>query len=117
MAWKAIARAVREQIYCRGGGRCWYCGVALDPAAFDVDHVIPVAHGGNGLDNLVPSCPPCNRGKGNRSVEVFRAIRQRKRDGAPLFIEEQLSWLHDQGFVFPNSEPYLFWFERNEHVA
>lgn len=43
------------------GRTCWRCG----EFAADVDHVVPVADGGDdSLANLRPACVRCNRGAG-----------------------------------------------------
>ena len=55
------------------GGRCAYC-LEL-PAALTLDHVIPLAKGGeHTAENVVPACSPCNSAKGDRSL--FRMIRK-----------------------------------------
>src|SRR3990167_9508231 len=44
-------------------GRCYYCGIKVGDN-YHVDHVIPVTRGGsNTPDNIVISCPKCNRSK------------------------------------------------------
>lgn len=59
------------------GWRCTYCGYRLYchrcypfplPRAREItrDHVVPRSRGGKGGDNLVASCFPCNKDKGNR---------------------------------------------------
>ena len=94
------------------GGRCWYCGIELDPGNFHMDHVVSRVRGGRSTsDNLVTACSTCNIGKGGRSVEQFRQTRIRQRDGIPYFNPQQLAWLSEQGFTFPEAAPYLFWFE------
>ena len=96
----------------RSSGRCWYCGVDLNPALFHVDHVTARNNGGtNDMSNLVAACPPCNVTKKDRTIDEFRWVRIRQRDGIPRFSDEQTRWLMDQGFTFPDVEPYLFWFE------
>jgi hypothetical protein len=54
-------------------GRCYYCGVQLDPWNYDQDHKTSRLHGGGGLDenNIVCACPHCNAMKGWRSAEEF----------------------------------------------
>lgn len=55
---------------------CAYCGVRLTRKTITRDHVVPSSRGGlSEPDNLVPSCAPCNRAKGNRSLLCFLAIR------------------------------------------
>ena len=52
--------------YDRQKGRCYYCDILVHDE-YHVDHVIPLSKGGsNGPDNLVISCPPCNRSKHNK---------------------------------------------------
>ncbi|MCL5736987.1 MAG: HNH endonuclease [Actinobacteria bacterium] len=49
--------------YDRQKGRCFYCDKKVGKK-YHVDHVIPLAKGGgNGPENLVIACPPCNLSK------------------------------------------------------
>ena len=53
---------VQEQ-HERQRGRCFWCHEKL--TEYHVDHVIPLAGGGgNGIENIVVSCPRCNLSKG-----------------------------------------------------
>lgn len=62
-------------MYREQSGRCFYCEAALD-GVFEVDHMTPVARGGNNEDsNLVLACFPCNRSKGTKTAEEFFAWR------------------------------------------
>lgn len=55
---------------------CWLCGEPIDyslphmdPMAFVIDHVVPLAHGGkNDITNVAPAHRTCNRTKGARHV-------------------------------------------------
>lgn len=52
---------------------CHYCG---EPDAGTVDHVVPVAAGGdNSPANLVPACGRCNYSKGAREGHAARRAR------------------------------------------
>jgi hypothetical protein len=53
--------------------RCWYCGTADASVIFEREHQVPVALGGGAGANLVDACQPCNRLKGSRTAEQFRA--------------------------------------------
>jgi len=54
--------------------RCAYCGIR---APLEADHRTPLARGGaNSIANILPACGPCNRKKGNRTEEEFRASRR-----------------------------------------
>lgn len=55
----------------RSGMRCHYCGC---PSAAEIEHVHPQSLGGpSHMDNLVLSCPYCNRKKAQRDVREFKA--------------------------------------------
>ena len=62
-----VTPAVRFRIIQRDGGRCRMCGrSAQDGTILEVDHIIPIAHGGDSRDsNLQTLCRECNRGKGS----------------------------------------------------
>jgi 5-methylcytosine-specific restriction endonuclease McrA len=68
----------RQKIFNKTNGRCYYCGVKLDPYNWEVDHKIPKSKGGtDSLDNSVPCCPKCNDEKGAMTVkEYFNHRRQ-----------------------------------------
>lgn len=58
----------------RQSGRCFYCHHAL-AGGHEVDHVVPLALGGsNGPENLVVTCPPCNRTKNATHPMDFAGI-------------------------------------------
>jgi 5-methylcytosine-specific restriction endonuclease McrA len=51
---------------------CHYCSKELTWNLVTVDHKIPLCTGGgNGPDNIVPSCHDCNNKKGNLPYEEF----------------------------------------------
>lgn len=52
--------------YERQKGRCHWCNVKVGNT-YDVDHLIPLSRGGTDWpENLVISCPPCNRSRGDK---------------------------------------------------
>lgn len=60
----AIWKRIRLEILSRDGWICAYCG----QDATEVDHIIPVKHGGTDDEaNLTASCIKCNRSKGIKS--------------------------------------------------
>lgn len=67
---------IRDTVWEKSGGHCWYCGDTLKPfSTFSIDHVTPVIAGGSHhIDNLVPCCKRCNSKKRDRHVEVFRLL-------------------------------------------
>ena len=72
-----------ERIYDKTGGCCYHCGKKLawknygsrgSRGAWEVDHSRPSSRGGTDhLNNLVPSCIPCNRSKGDMTSREFRS--------------------------------------------
>jgi hypothetical protein len=62
-------KRVRLQVLARDGYVCYYCG----QDATTVDHVIPIAKGGDpiNMDNMVAACRRCNSSKGSRSEGLF----------------------------------------------
>lgn len=57
---------VRAVIYVRDGGVCMKCGKKVTRKNFHVDHIVPLAIGGDEweLANLELTCPSCNMQKG-----------------------------------------------------
>jgi hypothetical protein len=69
-ARKALSKKTRFEIFKRDGFTCQYCGKQPPDVTLVVDHVNPVANGGdNEILNLVTSCEECNQGKGARLLE------------------------------------------------
>jgi len=57
-------KITRRAVFARDGWACQYCGAASN---LTVDHVIPRSKGGpSSWENIVASCAPCNRRKGDR---------------------------------------------------
>ncbi len=62
-----ITRSQLREIRQRAAGCCEYCLriEKVQSLTFHVDHILPVAHGGDdSSDNLCLACPDCNRAKG-----------------------------------------------------
>jgi 5-methylcytosine-specific restriction endonuclease McrA len=56
-------KITRRAVFARDNWTCQYCGVR---GQLTVDHVIPRSKGGSSTwENIVASCAPCNRRKGN----------------------------------------------------
>ena len=72
MARKTLSKKLRFDVFKRDGFKCQYCGITPEKEILQVDHIIPVAEGGeNDMDNLITSCQPCNLGKGARSLSII----------------------------------------------
>ena len=58
-------KITRKDVLARDAWTCQYCG--SERSGLTVDHVIPRSRGGESVwENIVASCAPCNRRKGNR---------------------------------------------------
>jgi len=56
----------RANVYRRDGYRCQYCEQKFSGAQLTFDHVLPLSRGGRMTwENIVTSCEPCNRLKGD----------------------------------------------------
>jgi 5-methylcytosine-specific restriction endonuclease McrA len=64
-------KITRKAVLARDAWTCQYCG--RQAAGLTVDHVIPRSRGGESVwENIVASCAPCNRKKGNRTPHEAR---------------------------------------------
>jgi 5-methylcytosine-specific restriction endonuclease McrA len=80
-------RITRKAVLARDGWTCQYCG--SDKPSLTVDHVIPRSRGGESVwENIVASCAPCNRKKGNRLPHEIRMHPKRnpRPPGPTVFI-------------------------------
>ncbi len=60
-------KITRRAVFARDGWACQYCGARSN---LTVDHVIPRSKGGPSTwENIVASCAPCNRRKGDSLPE------------------------------------------------
>jgi 5-methylcytosine-specific restriction endonuclease McrA len=77
---RAKRRITRRAVFARDSWTCQYCGTT---SHLTVDHVIPRSRGGpSDWENIVTSCAPCNRRKGNRTP-VETGVHPRRKPRAP----------------------------------
>jgi 5-methylcytosine-specific restriction endonuclease McrA len=70
-------RITRKAVLARDDWTCQYCG--SNRPSLTVDHVIPRSRGGDSVwENIVASCAPCNRKKGNRLPREVRMHPKRR---------------------------------------
>lgn len=94
---KSISKKIRFEVFKRDGFTCQYCGRMAPDVVLEVDHINPVANGGdNDIMNLVTSCQDCNRGKGKRRLSSKDEIKaqqaqlkelSKKREQLQMLIE------------------------------
>ncbi|MCU0751507.1 MAG: HNH endonuclease [Akkermansiaceae bacterium] len=86
-----IPARLRAEVIRRADGRCEYCQLsqAGQEAAFHVDHIHPLAHGGlTGLSNLALACVSCSLRKGARTT----AKDPQSGKQAPVFHPREWKW-------------------------
>lgn len=94
---KPISKALRFEVFKRDKFTCQYCGEHAPTVVLQVDHIQPVAQGGNNdILNLITSCFSCNNGKRDKSLEDNSVIEkqhkqlsllQEKREQFELMLE------------------------------
>ena len=76
---KSITKSVRFEVFKRDSFKCQYCGASAPDVILEVDHIVPVAEGGeNDIMNLITSCRDCNRGKGKKKLTDKQIIEKQK---------------------------------------
>jgi len=80
-------KITRRAVFARDNWTCQYCG---SRSSLTVDHVVPRSKGGlSSWENIVASCAPCNRRKGNALPRQagMRLLRQPRTPSAHVFIQ------------------------------
>jgi 5-methylcytosine-specific restriction endonuclease McrA len=77
-------KITRKAVLARDSWTCQYCGKSRP--GLTVDHVVPRSRGGESVwENIVASCGPCNRKKGNRTPrEASMHPKRHPRPPGPL---------------------------------
>lgn len=71
MGTRSISKKVRFDVFKRDAFTCQYCGAHPPSVVLEVDHIHPVAEGGDDApENLITACFNCNRGKGAALLTV-----------------------------------------------
>ena len=85
---KPITKKTRFEVFKRDAFTCQYCGRTAPEVVLEVDHINPIANGGdNELMNLITSCYDCNRGKGKRTLTDKEELKKQ---------HEQLKRINEQ---------------------
>jgi hypothetical protein len=108
----------RKLIFDKSGGKCWYCGCDLTGTRWQADHFYPVIRflgkmfypELNTIDNLVPSCAPCNNFKHASQIEGFRWNVNEQFQNVPK-NSTGMRQLMRLGLVDISVKPVVFWFE------
>ena len=80
MKRQALTKKTRFEVFKRDSFKCQYCGESAPDVILHVDHINPVASGGdNVITNLITSCLICNLGKGARKLSDSSAVLKQKK--------------------------------------
>lgn len=95
---RAMPQSLRFEVFKRDSFTCQYCGKKAPDVVLNVDHIKPVADGGeNDILNLVTSCFDCNSGKGARLLEENSMLEKQRRQLEELNerrnqLEQMIAW-------------------------
>ncbi|MFE1573848.1 HNH endonuclease [Comamonas odontotermitis] len=118
----ALNKAQRAALREKFGGRCAYCGLPLGER-WHADHIeaidrqwwkpgSPAAKPElDTLENMNPSCPPCNIDKHSMSLESWRSVMQRSNEVLMRDVSTFRRAVR-YGLVQLNNSPVTFYFER-----
>jgi len=68
-----VENVSRAEVYKRDRGRCHLCGKKVPKRRWHMDHIIPLARGGeHSYANVSVSCPTCNMRKGVKAGAQLR---------------------------------------------
>ena len=97
MAREQIRKSIRFEVFKRDSFTCQYCGQKSPDVVLEVDHITPVADGGdNDILNLVTACKACNAGKSDRPLSESAALDKRRTQLEELEQRrQQLEMLHE----------------------
>lgn len=117
MTRKKLSAALRHKIYESYGGKCAYCGQAIEFRDMQVDHIVPLhLHGVDNEENYLPACRICNHYKRTLTVENFRRelglLKKRLKDRVYIY---RLAIRY--GLISENNDEIKFYFEIMNEVT
>ncbi len=133
----SLSPRTRFEVFKRDDFTCRYCGRKTPEVVLQVDHVVPVAEGGDeDYANLVTSCFECNSGKGARLLdsvvplidleeqsllllererqlreynEVRRSVREREDADIDYLIAYWRDWFDNAQVPVPKDSSFRCW--------
>ena len=133
----ALTKKQRQIVWNKSGGYCWYCGNQLPERGWHADHFEPVIReltrvknpagsmyshrtvcsgamhkaANDTIENMVPSCAPCNNFKFTFPVEDFRQELEAQIDRAR---RSSVNFRNAERFGLIEIKPakVIFWFEK-----
>jgi len=97
MPRKPIRKSVRFEVFKRDSFTCQYCGQKSPDVVLVLDHITPVASGGdNDLLNLITACHDCNAGKSDKKLSELLQVAKRRNQLESLEEgRQQVEMLHE----------------------
>ncbi len=93
----SISKKTRFEVFKRDGFKCQYCGKTPPDIILEVDHINPVAGGGEDeINNLLCACFDCNRGKKNIPLERIPSTLQ---DNLEVLREKEIQLKEYNRFI------------------
>lgn len=75
-----IPPSIRFEVFKRDSFTCQYCGEKAPDVVLHLDHIHPVAEGGQGdILNLITACKDCNTGKRDKLLSDKSAIKKQRK--------------------------------------
>lgn len=76
----SIPKSIRFEVFKRDSFKCQYCGHSAPDVVLEIDHIQPIAGGGDprNIVNLITACKDCNAGKSDRLLSDDSAAKKRK---------------------------------------
>ena len=117
-----LTKQQRELVFNKYNGKCAYCGCQLQ-SKWHADHIQPIVRNDwidkerepsyperDNIDNMNPTCVPCNIDKHSMSIDVWRGVISRsnqvlERDNATFRRAMRY------GLVELKDNPVVFYFE------
>lgn len=85
MQREKIRKSVRFEVFKRDSFTCQYCGQKAPDVVLEVDHITPVASGGdNEILNLVTACKSCNAGKSDKALSDSAVVEKARAQAEDL---------------------------------
>lgn len=76
----AISKKIRFEVFKRDKFTCQYCGRKAPDVVLNIDHLEPVAKGGNNeIINLITSCFECNNGKRDNKLDDHSVVEKQRK--------------------------------------
>jgi hypothetical protein len=85
VARQPVKKSIRFEVFKRDSFTCQYCGQKAPDVVLEIDHITPVADGGdNAILNLLTACRACNAGKSDKALSDSAAVQKARAQAEDL---------------------------------